>query len=243
MAEEYGIERLLALRKLTRAVADHLRAQVRDYVTTLTPLLRARGVLGDYVQGTGREALLAADRAFKELEAVYAAAAGARPFNLPRELKPPIELATATLEIAPLEYSHEARGERETKKIVVTSPLKWVLRHAGFATPRSTDPRDLERFLLHHCVLHTVISKQAGVARVLEGLRFPVCTVRLPEFGEMPLTCLCSPVATVRPPDEVLIASTELSGTDTFEEVVDMEALAGLGDPLREALLELTHGG
>ena len=35
MDERIGIERLLALRKLTRTIADFLRDEMRDYLTTL----------------------------------------------------------------------------------------------------------------------------------------------------------------------------------------------------------------
>ncbi len=38
----------------------------------------------------------------------------------------------------------------------------------------------------------------------------------------------------MRPPDEVVIESTEMSGRDVFEELVLEEALAEWRDPLRD---------
>jgi len=42
----YSIQRLLALRKLTRAIADHLRGEVKAYLQTFAPQFRPRTVLG-----------------------------------------------------------------------------------------------------------------------------------------------------------------------------------------------------
>src|SRR5579872_5501327 len=53
--ETYSIQRLLSLRKLTRAIADLLRAELKDYLSALAPLFRPRNVLGDYVQGASKE--------------------------------------------------------------------------------------------------------------------------------------------------------------------------------------------
>ena len=46
-----GVQSLLVLRKLTRAITDVVRVQMTEYLKTLTPLLRPKAVLGDYVQG------------------------------------------------------------------------------------------------------------------------------------------------------------------------------------------------
>ena len=40
-------------------------------------------------------------------------------------------------------------------------------------------------------------------------------------------------------PDDVIIESTEVSGMDAFEEVVNVDDIAALRDPLRERLLEI----
>ena len=45
-----SIQSLLALRKLTRAITDAVRAQMTEYLTTLTPLLRPKALLGEYIQ-------------------------------------------------------------------------------------------------------------------------------------------------------------------------------------------------
>jgi len=83
------------------------------------------------------------------------------------------------------------------------------------------------------------LSHQKGATSILEALRFSLSTTRLPEFGELPVTRISSPVLTVRPPDEVILESTEISGRDAFEEVVDVEAMLNMTDPLKDRLVQL----
>jgi hypothetical protein len=45
-------------------------------------------------------------------------------------------------------------------------------------------------------------------------------------------------VATERPSDAVIIESAEVTGMDAFEEVVKVEDILRLRDPLRERLLD-----
>ena len=49
-----SIQSLLVLRKLTRAITDVVRVQMTEYLRTLTPLMRPKALLGEYVQGGRR---------------------------------------------------------------------------------------------------------------------------------------------------------------------------------------------
>src|SRR3712207_2407488 len=200
MEEGYSVQRLLALRKLTVAVSKLLSEQLRDYLTTLAPLLRPKAVLGDYVSGGAKEYVRAgADAAFKELQSLYAQVAGAKPFNLPPELKPPVEIISTALEFTPLEYEHVARDGDESKSVLVTSPLTWSFNYAGFTLSRLKElvadknraGHELKECVLHCLVMHVIRSKQPGVTRILETLRFPVRTGQHdPALGQLPITHL-----------------------------------------------------
>ena len=48
-------------------------------------------------------------------------------------------------------------------------------------------------------------------------------------------------ISTLRPPDGVLIESTEFSGMDAFEEVVKVDDISKLREPLKERLIELAQ--
>jgi len=252
MNEPYSTNRLLVLRKLTRAIADPLRGQLRDYLTTLMPLFRPKTVFGDYVGSPTRENVPGAEKAFKELQSLYEAVAVAKPFNLPKELSPPVEILTTVLEVTQVEYPHVAKCDKDSKQVSVTTPLKWALSFAGFAPKRLLDlladsnrsTAALQQAVLHQLMLHVILSRQTGVAKLLEALRFPLSTGKRPEFGELPVPYIASVLSTVRPPDEVIIESTEISGTNAFEEVVNVGNLLQICDPWYAQLVELVrrHG-
>jgi hypothetical protein len=251
MEERYSTKKLLVLRKLTRAVADLLRGQVKEYLATLGPLLRQRSVLGDFIESNTKEPVKGSEAAFKELQHLYETVAPAKPFGLPKELKPPLEVISALVEITPTEYAHEAKTEKESKTVTVTSPLQWVVSYAGFGPRRAPElladrnrMAELQQFVLHALMLQIVLIRQPGLVKLLGALSFPVSTGRLPGCGDLPITYLSAAVTTLRPPDDVIIESTEVSGMDAFEEVVSIDEIVQLRDPLRDRLIEIVkaHG-
>jgi hypothetical protein len=251
MDDGYDIQRLLTLRKLTRALADLLRAQMKEYISTLAPLLRPKTVLGDYVQTSTKESTRGGDKAFKELQSMYEAVAGSKPFSLDPELKPPIEIINTGLEMTPMEYLHTAKTEHESKTVTVTSPLKWALTYSGFApaqlrellSRRHRDSAALKDAVVH-CLVIRLVANQPGLMKVMEALHFPLGSETLPEFGSLPITHISSSVSTIRPPDHVIIESTEIAGRDAFEEIVNLDDVVKMRDPLKEQLIELikTYG-
>jgi hypothetical protein len=241
-----SVKSLLVLRKLTRAIADAARSQLTDYLNTLTPLLQPSGVLGDYVQGAQKEPVLKAEQAFKDLKALYEAIATVKPLNLRRDLSPPFSFSNLTLEITPLDYVHVAQTEAGPRSITVRSPLTWTLTYAGFSPKRMQEVLDqnvrgdeLQKAILSYLIIHVVTRYRPGVTKILDGLHFPVTTTTVPEFGELPITRIGIGIATHRPSDDVVVESAELTGMDTFEEVVNAEDVARLPDPFKERLTEI----
>jgi hypothetical protein len=250
MEESYDIQRLLLLRKLTRALSDHLRLTLLKYLSTISPLLKPKSVLGDYIGGAGKESVKGADKAYNELESLFDKVASARPFGLKPGIKSPIEILNTQLEITPLEYAYEARSLNETKQITIVQPLKWIVSYSGFSPnrlrsllhARERSVEDLRDFLTHYLVLSTVVLKQPGLETLFSALRFPIRIENFEEFGGLPLVTISAPVATLRPSDSMVIQSTELSGTGLFEEIVSVDELLKFNDPLKDSITELVHG-
>jgi len=251
MDEPFDTKRLVVLRKLTRAVADHVRGQLKDHLTTLAPLLRPRNVLGEFVKSDVKESVRGADIAFKEMQTLYAKLAG-RPFNFVPELRSPVDVTSSVLEFIPIDYVYAAKTEREAKTITVISPMKWLLSYSGFnpkrmrellAQPNRTT-NDLEVAVHHALMLHIVLTRQPALVKLLEALHFTIATGPIQGLGDVPIVTISSIIPTIRPPDELIIESTEMSGTNSFEEVVSLSDLAVLRDPFREKLIELAkaHG-
>src|SRR5262245_43652182 len=131
-----NMQSLLALRKLTRAITDVVRVQMTEYLNTLTPLLRPQALLGEYIHGGQKEQARKADKAFKDLQAMYEAVAPAKPFHLQRELNTPLDFPRVGLEITPLDYVHVIQSGAETRRIKVRCPLTWVLTYTDFPPNR-----------------------------------------------------------------------------------------------------------
>lgn len=247
MDQAYDLQKLRSLRKLTRAIAESLRTELKEHLGTVTLLLRPRTILGDFVESSSKGEVKGSDVAFRDLRSKYEAVAGGRPYGLSKELNPPIEILASNVELVPLEYPHVAKSGSESRTVTVTQPLKWILTYQGLAPTRLRDllsakipdASQVRNVILHALVLDTVLTKQAGLLAVFEALRFPVVTEKLPGLGELPVTCISSSVRTVRPPDDVLIESTEISGLNAFEEVVNAEDIVKMQDPFREKLLEV----
>ncbi len=240
---------LLVLRKLTRAIAEVVRAQMTEHLATLAPLLRPKMILGDYVEDGTKEATRRSEKAYKELQAFYDSVAATKPYNLPRELPSPIRLGGSGLEISPVESAYVIQSGSDTRTIMVRSPLTWTLTYSGFAPTRLPDllkaklrsGDDLTHFVLSYLLMHVVTTNSPGLLNVFDALHFPITTITLPDSGPLPITRIGIPISTTRPADEVIIETADLTGMDAFEEVIQVEDLLKLGDPLKTRLLDLAR--
>lgn len=250
MDEPFSMARLLELRKLTRQVDEVVRGDARDHLSTLTLLLRPQTVLGDFVQGGEKQSVRGADRLWKELVTLYDGVARKPPFSLGRELKPPLAVPGTALEMTPVQYTHEARAGDHVTRVVVTKPFEWIVSYSAYGPQRlreliadpNRDAEELQRGLALALALHLVVTRQPGIAKVCAALRLPLETRRLGEFGDLPVTVMASAVPSLRPPDDVVVQSTEMTGERVFQEVVDPAAIERLEDPWRARLLAALGG-
>ncbi|WP_151898922.1 hypothetical protein [Nitrosospira lacus] len=251
MNDTYTTQKLLNLRRLTRTIGETISGRMKAYIATLTPLFRQRAVFGEYIQASGKETIKGADQAFKELQGLYETIAVAAPFHLPRELNSPLMQMTSSLELTPWEYIHTAGKDGESKTITVTSPFKSIITYTGYSpkrlkellTNRNRNDGELQQFVLHYLAMHIVISKQPGLAQILNTLHFPLASSQLPDFGALPITYITSSISTSLPPDALVIESTELSGKNAFEELINVEDIGNLGDPFKDQLMEMLKAG
>ena len=111
--------------------------------------------------------------------------------------------------------------------------------------PVLTIGRQLTETLLHILMMDLVVSRQPGLTGILSALGFTVASSHAPEFGELPLTYVSAPVATKRPPDQLMLQIAEISGSPVFEEVVRIEDIVALKTPLKHQLMEAarSHAG
>lgn len=240
---------LLKLRRATRATSQWLEARLRGFLATMSPLIQPRHVFGQYLRGAGKQSVKGEAEAFAELRDQFVALAESS-FSMRKQLDSPFELANTTLDVVPAEYVHHAASEKLQKEITVTQPLRWVLCYSGFTprrlkqlmnNPKTVVASELPECVLHFLALHVTLAHRGGVQEMLEALQFPLRTGAIEEFGALPVTYIECPISSHRPSDAVMIESTELSGNAVFEELLAVEQIVAMEDPLRSKLTEIVN--
>jgi hypothetical protein len=241
-------EQLPRLHSLTAEVQKICRGQLRTYLDALAPLFRPRRVLGERMEGSGKESVVAGDQNFNELRDVYFKSCG-RPFDMRKELPTPLESVGTQIGLYEWEYLYDVRTEREARTITVVSPLTWVLAYPStyslsmlrqvIAGKQERDAEGVRSFMLRSCLMHLQFAKLPELRALFEGLRYRVEVCKSPQLGELPLVTVSAPIRTVRPADELLLAATGLSGRTGFEEVIDDYQAAHIEDPLQAQILKV----
>jgi len=245
-------EQLPRLHSLTAAVQKICRAQLRSYLDALAPLFRPRRVLGDRMEGAGKESVVGADQTYAELREIYFKACG-RPFDLRKDLANPLESVGTQIGMYEWEHVYDIRTERESRSITVVSPLTWVITYPStyslsmlrqvMAGKQERDAEGVRSFVLRSCLMHLQFMKLPELKALFEGLRYQVEVRKSPQLGELPLVTVSAPVRTVRPANELLLAATGLSGRTGFEEVIDDDQAARIPDPLQAQILRVLDTG
>ncbi|MDX2150024.1 MAG: hypothetical protein SFV54_04765 [Bryobacteraceae bacterium] len=238
------LQELLKLHSVTKGVSGLCSRQLRAHLDLLASLFRPRRILGDYTEGIGKEPVAESERTWAELQDLYRTVA-ARPFDLRPKLPTPLESVAAELWIHEWEYSHSIQTEEGWQSIRVTSPLTWVVGYASTYAPGAlrkqvlqnthlNDPDPVRAFVLRACLIYIMFQKFPALANLLISLRYRVEVRTIREFGELPLVTISAPFATVRPSDDLVVKAAGLAGGDQFSEVIDLESVRQLKDPLRE---------
>jgi hypothetical protein len=252
-AEVLNVEQLLHLHNLTKDVSRFCQKQLRGYLDTMALLFRPRRILGVAIEGAEHEFTGTPERVVTELRELYRRIA-VRPFDLRPELSFPLESVSTQLQLYEWEYLHETKTDRGWQTIKVTSPLTWVVAYSSpyslqmlrqvLAGQEERDPDAVRAFVLRACLLHLQFAKFPAIADLLTGLRYRVEVRRLPDMGDLPLVTISTLFPTVRPPDNVVTLASGLAGGATFTELLDLETVRNIQDPLREQIAGIlkSHG-
>jgi hypothetical protein len=103
---------------------------------------------------------------------------------------------------------------------------------------------DVRAYVLRACVLHLQFLKFPGIAELFAGLRYRVETRHSSDMGDLPLVTISAPLATVRPPDNLVTIASGLTGGASFAEVLDIGSVQNLQDPFRQEITGIlkSHG-
>ena len=243
------ISELLRQRKLTRSVAALLTAELESHLNTLTPLINPRRLFAEHIHGGPKTVSKTGPQALKDLQRRYTEIHDSAPFDLRRSFDTPLMLLDTRPELQTLSYRHAAHADGTDKTVTVSRPLQWILSYRGFGPASLRELLNggsthagptLQETVLHYLMLAVMLEMQPELLKLMAALRYPVSIETLDEFGKLPVAVISSPLSTQRPDDQVIIDSTEVSGSNDFEEILDPDALnQPLNDPLRDRLLAI----
>jgi len=245
--KELSIDALASMREQADVLSAFMRERLLRQLEVLRPLFSPRRILGRHVRGAGREDVPGSERALSQLRERFAAACG-RPFSLPKELEEGPLSGESVLELYPFVYPHSLEGDPE-RVISITDPVCWSVGYrsgytlaeleGALANRSNLRVADARQFLLNGLVLELVLESIPKLSELLGDLRYTVEIEKRAHLGELPILTLRAPLPSFRPSDEVIATATRFSGVRAFIELIDVDALGSLRDPLREELGEL----
>ena len=245
-ARPLTFERLPEFRSKTEAISAFLRNQLTAHLETLRPILSPERLFG---KNAGPKAdTLTADRALTQLQQAYRPFA-APPFDLPAELDQYwLTLVGNRIALDPWEYTYEASDGRQSRVITMTSPVRWVVSFtSGYTlsqlrqavlTKGERRPEQVRQFVVNSLVTQAMVTHTPGLAALFADLRYRVQTHPAPDLPKLPLVTITSGLPSFRPADDLIMAATGFSGVPAFIELIDIDAIAHLQDPLKARLEE-----
>ena len=250
MSIDLELAQLTSLHSLTKEVAQACLRHLKAQIEAMAPLFRPRRYLGDHIEATGKEAVPGADRNLADLQELYARVA-VKPFDLRPELRVPLESVTTQFQFDEWEYTHATETDRGWQSIRVTAPLTWAVSYTtsySLSTLRSvvagSGQRDIDAvraFVLRACLMSELFVKIPALTDLLEGLRYKVEVRKSSQLGDLPLVTISAPFRTFRPSDPLVAMASGLAGGASFAEILDVESVRTLSDPLRDETIELLH--
>jgi hypothetical protein len=237
------------LRQGTDRISAFLGKRLAGHLDALQPLFLPRKLLGTYIKSAVAEDVPVSDKAFADLQERFAAVAEA--FGLPKKLTTPLPAIATQLDAVPWQYLIACEGGGD-KPVTVTSPTRWVVSYRGeysvarlramLSGAEAGQPDEMRQALVNHLAFGVYLKHFPAMKALLEELRYRVELRELADLGNLPVVMLEAPLQTILPPDDFVLQVTQFSGILAFQEVVGVEAVEALPDPLKEALRGIAAG-
>lgn len=240
----------LNLRQTTGKIADGLKKRLQAHLSVLKPLFIPRKLLGTYVKSGLKEDVPGSDKAFAELQQRYAAISE-KPFGLRKRLNPPLPVISSQLECIPYQYNVQL-GEDGTT-ITITSPTRYILSYESecpinrlkgmVAGTESRRAEEMKQALINYLCMGIFLEQRPALKELLQDLRYNIEIQKLDDLGGLPVVILTAPLQTFLPSDKFITEVTQLSGIPAFQEIIDIDAVENIGDPLQGTLRQYIASG
>ena len=247
-ARTLTLEQLTDLRHKTEIVSKFLQEQLQAHLETLRPVLALDRVFGRYAGARADSPI--ADRVFAELQQSYRAFT-VKPYDLPTQFDEHwLSLVGSRVTLYPWDYSHQTKAGRE-RTITMSSPVRWVVTYTSAYTlgqfrqavagTGERRPEHVRQFVVNALVTQLMVQHTPGLGPLLGDLRYRVQTDASPDLPKLPLTTITASLPSFRPSDDLIASAVTFSGVPAFIELIDIEALSTLQDPLKARIMELVR--
>jgi hypothetical protein len=248
-ARTLTFEQLSDLRRKTEIISKFLQDRLLAHLETLRPILAPERVFGRALAGRGDSGL--GDRILAQLQQSYRPFTS-RPYDLPTQFDEHwLSLVGTKVTLYPWEYAHEARTDRETRTITMSSPLRWVVTYTSaytlahvrqaLAGKGERRPEHIRQFVVNALVTQLMTTHTPGLGALLADLRYQLQTDASPDLPQLPLTTITASLPSFRPADDLILSAVTFSGVPAFIELIDIEALPKLEDPLKARIVDLVR--
>jgi hypothetical protein len=99
----------------------------------------------------------------------------------------------------------------------------------------------IRQFVVNALVTQATFAHSSGLASLFADLRYQVQTDFAADLPKLPLTTISFGLPSFRPADDLILSATTFSGVSAFVELIDVDALSRLQDPLKTRLQELVR--
>lgn len=243
--KEIQLEQMTQLRERSKAVSVILNKELQAYLKTITPLFSPRKVLGEYMQSATRDKVVGAEKNYSIILENYKSVLR-DVFGYNAKLSSPVPAIQNELVAEPWVYSDDLDGT----VLSFSSPVRWVLSYdCSYDLPRLIAEKlkdeqphydSITPFVLNALVIWLLLENSPGLVRLLEGLGYEVSIERQPKIaGTLPFVVLTSRVAAFRPQNDLVRMVAQFSGSSGFEEIIDVDQIDAIENPLQIKLQSL----
>jgi hypothetical protein len=225
-------------RNRTREFSNHLQTRLADHFMIAAAQFRPSAGLGEAVSPGAKDAPKDWPAAYAKFRKRFDEIASS--LSLQPTLPDVIELNSARPVLCPFVYDYKFANSGEQKRVRVKNGLRFVLSYPdypyeellGLVGVLERKPK-LREFVLHYAALNFVVTHNRRLLCLFEDMNLPISTENVDGLAALPITTITAPVTMVRPPDDVIAQICEYSGSNTIEEVADLDVRAH--DPLGQA--------
>ena len=237
-------QQFIELRKNTEKIAEIFDKRLKGHLNILKPLFTPKKLLGTYIKSANMDDVPGSDKAFAELQEQYAAVSE-KPFGLPKKLQTPLPPISGQLDAVPFKYSIYIADSKEKATNIITA-ARWILSYksecpynrlmAMVSGAETRQPDDIKQSLIEHLTMVLLLKNFKALTQLFIDLRYEVRIQKLEDLGGLPVVILKAPIESFLPSDDFILKITQLSGIPAFQEIIDLDAVEKMSDPLRETL-------